>query len=281
MGSEDYIFSYTAHRTGSTTLGSVFYETAGEGPVTLLLLHGFPFDRRLWYKLIPQLKGAKIILPDLPGFGNSALTANEASMETYAEAIYTVLQCEGTSRVILAGHSMGGYIALAFAEKYPHMVSGLSLIHSSAFADDEDRKLKREQVKAFITQHGAQQFTRSFVPGPFSPDFTNTPEIETLIHWAEDCTAEGLIAAVEAMKNRPDRTHVLKNLTIPVQFITGEKDPIFNPGITYQQAVIPTTGIIDLMKDSGHMGMIENADEMANMLTGFIQFCNLFKEKEG
>lgn len=276
MGSEDHIFSYTAHRTGSTTLGSVFYETAGDGPVTLILLHGFPFDRRLWYKLIPQLKGAKIILPDLPGFGNSALTANEASMETYAESIYAVLQSEAVKHVIMAGHSMGGYVALAFAEKYPHLLSGLSLIHSSAFADDQDRKLKREQVKAFITQHGAQQFTRSFVPGPFSPDFTNTPEIETLIHWAEDCTTDGLIAAVDAMKNRPDRTHVLKNLQVPVQFITGEKDPIFIPDITYQQAVIPATAVIDLMKDTGHMGMIEQADEMAKMLTGFIQLCSLY-----
>jgi pimeloyl-ACP methyl ester carboxylesterase len=273
LGSEEHIFSYTSHRTESSKLGSLFYETAGNGDTALLLIHGFPFDRRLWYKLVPLLKNVTLILPDMPGVGNSSIAGDTASMEDYAEAMIAVLDQQNISRCLVAGHSMGGYVALALADLYPERISGLSLVHSSSYADDDERKAKRDQVLNFIAENGAQAFTQAFVPGPFAPDYTNTPEIETLIKWADDCTAEGLTAAVKAMKNRPDRSYVLEQLNVPVQFIVGEKDPVFNYAIAFKQATYPKISKVHFMQNIGHMGMIESTEETARALNSFVTFC--------
>ena len=198
-------------------------------------------------------------------------------MEAYADSLQTVLDAEGITQCTIAGHSMGGYVALALAERYAHRLNGLSLVHSSAYADDEERKRKREQVIAFIAQNGAGQFTRSFIPGPFSPDFSNTPEIDKLIHWAEDCTAEGLIAAVEAMKQRPDRTAILSQLQVPVQFITGGKDPVFSYRTAFEQATLPKVSMIQYIKETGHMGMIEHTEATATALQAFVELCHSYR----
>jgi pimeloyl-ACP methyl ester carboxylesterase len=269
------IFSLHENRTGLPQLGSVFYERCGEPSAPcLVLIHGFPFDRRLWYKLIPHLSGLQLIIPDLPGVGNSTIKAATMRMEDYALCIKAVLEQEGIGRCVLAGHSMGGYVALAFAELYPSMLAGLSLVHSSALADDEERKKKRMQIMEFIRMQGVEKFARSFVPGPFAPSYADEQEKEKLIRWASECSAEGLLAATDAMLHRPDRTHVLREASMPVQWIIGDKDPVFQAETSFAQAALSERVQIDLLKESGHMGMIEETRLMAEALKTFCEFCS-------
>lgn len=116
------------------------YRKFGEGPV-IVLLHGFPENGNLWRDIWPALaKHNTVIIPDLPGSGESTFANEDLSIEHLAESVKLILDKEGIDEIVLAGHSMGGYIALAFAEKYPVMLRGLSLIHSTAAPDSDEKK---------------------------------------------------------------------------------------------------------------------------------------------
>lgn len=274
----DKLFSLKENRTELPTLGSVFYESTGTGPSTLVLIHGFPFDRRLWYNLIPELQNMRVIIPDLPGVGNSTLNAASLTMDDYATCIARILEVENVADCIMAGHSMGGYVALAFAKNYPDKLNGLSLVHSTAFADEPERKQKRDQTISFLKANSAFQFTSSFIPGPFAPGYQNEEEIKKLIHWSNDCTREGLIAATDAMKNRNDQTGLLQTCTFPVQWIIGKLDPVFPYTTSFTQAVLSAQCMINLLEGCGHMGMIEKPLETAQALQEFADYCNRKKK---
>lgn len=269
----DPIFSIQDKRTEIPSLGSVFYEQSGHGSVCIVLLHGFPFDRRLWYKLLPELQAYHLLVPDMPGVGNSLLQKADMSMDDYADCVKAMLDAEGVEQCILLGHSMGGYIALAFAEKYASSLLGLGLLHSTAYADDAERRKKREQVKKFILEEGAARFARSFIPGPFAPGYHNEPELNKLIKWSEECSSEGLIAATGAMQNRPDRSAVIQQLNVPLLITCGSKDPVF----PYTQSLTLSTQasccMIELWEECGHMGMIENSQAMAGAIRNFTALC--------
>src|SRR5690349_9785457 len=143
----------------------IFYRIIGEGPA-VMLLHGLPFDGSLWKRQLDSLSGFKFIVPDLPGSGASEMF-EDMSMEGMAEAIKSILDSEQTAFITLIGHSMGGYISLAFAEKYPERLKGLGLFHSTAFADNEERKANRKKGIDFIEKNGAHDFLKTIIPSLF------------------------------------------------------------------------------------------------------------------
>ncbi|MBX7205725.1 MAG: alpha/beta hydrolase [Bacteroidia bacterium] len=271
----DKLFHLYENRTELPTLGSVFYESTGNntGTLPLVLIHGFPFDRRLWYNLIPELDQTPVIIPDLPGVGNSTLLQPACTMNDYADVIAAILEKEQIKKCVVAGHSMGGYAALAFANKYPDKLAGLSLVHSTAYADDADRKQKRDQTIAFLNEYGASPFVNAFIPGPFAPGYSNEDELKKLKNWAADCTTQGLITMVNAMKNREDLTQLLASTNVPVQWIIGKLDPVFLYTGSIQQATLSKISMIDLLPDCGHMGMIEKPEETAEALRRFLDYC--------
>jgi len=120
----------------------LYYQISGVGP-SVLLLHGFPATGSLWSEVIPFLAvDFQVIVPDIPGAGNSTFSINDTlSMQILAKGIHNILIREQISEVIIAGHSMGGYIALAFADMYPSMVKGISLVHSTAYSDSDEKKI--------------------------------------------------------------------------------------------------------------------------------------------
>lgn len=269
----DKLFCLYENRTELTTLGSVFYECTGNGKIPLVLIHGFPFDRRLWYNIITELENISIIIPDLPGVGNSPLLQPTCTMADYAECIAAILKKEQVEKCVIAGHSMGGYVALAFAQKYPDKLAGLSLVHTTAQADDAERRQKRDQVITFLKEQGAVPFATAFIPGPFAPGYANEDELKKLKHWAADCTTQGLIAAVNAMKNREDLTHILPTIGVPVQWIIGKLDPVFPYATSIHQATLSATSMIHLLSGCGHMAMIEKPEETAEAFTQFMDYC--------
>jgi pimeloyl-ACP methyl ester carboxylesterase len=150
----------------------IHYRVLGAGS-PVLLLHGFGEDSRIWEGTIADLsKQFLLIVPDLPGSGPSQLMQGEISMESMAEAVLEILKNEipdlsaapVNRKPVLIGHSMGGYITLAFAEKYPQLLKAFGLFHSTAFADSEEKKQVRQKSIAFIRQHGAAKFIEQSTP---------------------------------------------------------------------------------------------------------------------
>src|SRR5215207_7591047 len=132
----------------------IFYRIAGMGK-PVVFIHGFGEDGRVWDEAIYELKKQfQCIIPDLPGSGNSIMKNGDWSIEGLAEAVGSILDVEEIPVATMIGHSMGGYVTLAFAEKYPASLNGFALFHSSAFADSEEKRETRKRGIQFIEQHG-------------------------------------------------------------------------------------------------------------------------------
>lgn len=263
----------------------IHYQVYGNGhPV--VLLHGFGEDSHIWDEQIPILQDhCQLIIPDLPGSGRSEILSRESevgsleldgrsiSIDDYADCMFHLLQFENLSKVYLLGHSMGGYITLAFAEKYPELLSGFGLVHSTAFADSTEKKENRDRGIQLIDQYGPHPFLKNTIPNLFGKQFKQDhPEkVEALIRAAEHFTGESLIQYLTAMKNRPDRTAVLLSNRLPVLFVIGTEDIAAPLEDLLQQINLPKFPHIHIMQNTGHMGMWENTLEMNSIMLDFIQ----------
>lgn len=249
----------------------IFYRTSGTGNC-VVLVHGFGEDGAIWKNQVADLeKKYALIIPDLPGSGRSEMIA-DMSMEGMAAVIKAILQAESKHTACVIGHSMGGYITLAFAEKYPSLLTGFGLFHSTAFADNDEKKATRRKGIAFIREHGAFAFLETATPKLFSEKTKNEkPELVTeLLDSLRDFSADALIAYYEAMIQRPDRTAVLKNATVPVLFIIGSDDTAIPAQDMLQQSHLPRVAAIHLLQDTGHLGMLEKPGEATNHLSNFL-----------
>ncbi len=254
----------------------IFYRSAGKGK-TVVLLHGFGEDGGIWDKQIESLKNNfHLIVPDIPGSGKSELI-KDATIETYAGVIKTILDKEVTMEengVSIIGHSMGGYITLAFAEKYPQYLNSFGLFHSTAFADTEEKKLVRVKAIDFIKENKAPAFLKTSIPGLFAEGFTktNAAAIEALIEKGENFCEEALIQYCNAMIARPDRISILKNFTKPILFIMGQYDNAIPLQSSLQQCYLPAVSHVYILTKSAHMGMWEETEKANGILMNFLSF---------
>jgi len=259
---------------------AIFYHTVGEGK-TVVLIHGFGEDSDIWDYQVDFLKDHfHLILPDIPGSGQSEIVPN-ANIETYAEIIKAILDNERTTAflkdsesVTMIGHSMGGYITLAFAEKYPEQLDSFGLFHSTAFADSEEKKQVRSKAIDFINEKGSNVFLKTSTPGLFTKAFAEKyPErINELIEKGKKFSAEALVQYYKAMIARPDRTEVLKTFSHPILFIIGEHDMAIPLESSLQQCYLPVQSDVNLLEKSAHMGMWEETEKCNQILSQFLQF---------
>jgi pimeloyl-ACP methyl ester carboxylesterase len=283
--------------------GTLHYKIYGEGQ-PLVLLHGFGEDSSIWNRQVALLQHhCQLIIPDLPGTGNSLwsivkgewlmpkglrLEANEEqqtnsrltshvspvtpSIDDLADSIYHLLIQENISSCYLLGHSMGGYITLAFAEKYPRLLRGFGLIHSTAFADSEEKKKNRMRGIELMEQYGGYSFLKTTIPNLFGEAFKkNNPEaVEQLIKQAAGLSTPSLQAYYYAMMNRPDRTEVLKSNPLPVLFVMGTEDVAAPLNDVLQQTNLPLISYIHILGGVGHMGMWESTERLNELLISFI-----------
>lgn len=244
----------------------------GEG-TPLMLVHGFGEDQQVWDHQVEALsKRFLLILPDLPGSGGSELN-NDVSMENMAEALNAVLQQEQIGHVTMLGHSMGGYITLAFAEKYPDTLRAFGLVHSTAYADTEEKKATRKKGIEFMRKNGAHEFLKTSSPNLFSPETKEQrPElIEKLTNQYRAMDVNALMAYYEAMMDRPDRTEVLKTFNRPILFLAGEHDTAIPYDQVVQQSGLPLLSYLHTLHRSGHMGMWEEPAESSFILEEFVK----------
>ncbi|RPD50539.1 alpha/beta fold hydrolase [Paracnuella aquatica] len=248
----------------------LFYRTAGEGPA-VVLLHGFGETGIIWNDQVSALSGYRLIVPDLPGSGQSAMIG-DMSMEGLATAVHGLLQELGIERCVLIGHSMGGYIALAFLEKYGELLAGIGLFHSSAFADSEEKKGTRQKGIQFIEKHGAAAFLETATPNLYSPATKEErPELVSAhIESVKEASAAALIAYYRSMMQRPDRTALLQQNKIPVLFVLGKYDTAVPMADGLAQAHLPAVSHVHLLEHSGHMGMKEETERSNGLLQAFL-----------
>ncbi|HSN62236.1 MAG TPA: alpha/beta hydrolase [Ferruginibacter sp.] len=251
---------------------SLHYHVIGAGNV-VVLLHGFGEDSSIWDELAAAIsKNYLLIIPDIAGSGKSdLLTGNEIGMEEYAESIAAILQEENIKQCTMVGHSMGGYITLAFAEKYPQMLQAFGLFHSSAYADDETKKETRNKAIAFIKENGTQAFLKTSIPGLFMDAEKSKADINALLEKGKQFKPEALIQYYQAMIRRPDRIEVLKSFTKPVLFMLGTYDKAVLLEHGLQQSHLTSISYIHILSNSGHMGMMEEPEKSLLNFTHFLQ----------
>ena len=258
---------------------NIHYQKKGKGNCTLVLIHGFPEDGSIFHKQVLALeKTFQIIVPDLPGVGLSPYNNQLQSIEDFAKAIVALLQYEKVENCLLLGHSMGGYIALAIEELFPKMSIAFGFIHSSAYADTEEKKENRRKSISFIQKNGSAPFVKKAIPGNFAPTFVkeNTEIIDELIQKASNFSPEALQRFYEIMIARPDRTHVLQSTQKPVLFIIGDEDKAAPLQDLLPQVTMPAIADVHIISGIAHMSMLESSEVLNQYIKDFAVTCNAF-----
>jgi pimeloyl-ACP methyl ester carboxylesterase len=239
-------------------------------------LHGFAETSSIWQKQINFLSSfCRVIIPDLPGSGKSALpelSAEKLSIDDLAEAVHSILQKENIEQCIMLGHSMGGYITLAFADKFLNKLRGFGFVHSTAFADSEEKKQNRLKGIKMIEQYGSYAFLKTSLPGLFSSEFKKEKPgvVSKLIDEGKNFTKKSLQQYYYAMMQRPDRTDVLRNNKLPVLFVLGTEDTAAPLHDILKQVYLPETAYIHIISNSGHMSMLEEPLKLNRILKEFV-----------
>lgn len=251
----------------------VHYTSQGEGK-TIVLLHGFLENSNMWKEIVPEISAKnRVICIDLLGHGKTGNLGYIHSMEEQAKMVKFVLNHLRLRKYTFIGHSMGGYVALAFAELYPDNIKGLCLMNSTAMADPEDKKSNRDRAVVAV-KHSPKTFIKMAVPNLFAEENRSKfiPEITQLTNEALELSQQGIIAAIEGMKIRKDRTAILKNAAYPMLMVIGKKDPALDYASLIQQT--NETEVVLAEFSDGHMSHVENKKDLIAVLQKFIKRCS-------
>lgn len=247
---------------------SVHYTTEGEGEA-LVLLHGFLETMAMWEDFVPELsKTRKVICIDLLGHGKTECLGYIHAMDTMADAVFAVLEHLNIQVISCIGHSMGGYVALALAEKYPNLVSDLCLMNSTFEADDHERKILRARAAQMATTNYENLVRMSFT-NLFAPEskVTFAAEIKKALAIGLQIPVQGFIAGHKGMAIRPNRFDVFKAIKGKKAIVIGKKDWIVDMDLLMTKT--KQTAIDTIVFSEGHMSHIENKSELSYFLTHF------------
>jgi pimeloyl-ACP methyl ester carboxylesterase len=256
----------------------IAYGQKGSGNV-VVLIHGFGEDNNVWQDVADVLKANfKVVLIDLPGSGQSVVPTNILRNENlsridyYATLIHGLLQHLKIDSCVMLGHSMGGYITLSFVEKYGHLLKGYGLVHSTAYADSDEKKANRQRGIEMMDTYGSYAFLKTTIPNLFSSHFkqTNSKAIDALINAGKSFNVVALQNYYRAMMNRLDKTAVLKGSRMAVLFIIGTDDKAVPLKDSLEQTHMPYCTYIHVLENAGHMSMIENPNKIAVFIKVFL-----------
>ena len=253
----------------------VRYKLEGSG-CTVVLLHGYLESLDIWSSFSKYLaEKFRVVCIDLPGHGKSGILKDVHSMELMAEAVKSVLDKLNTGKCVLIGHSMGGYVTLAFAGLYTERLDGYSLFHSTPFADTEEKKQNRDREIDLVNQGKKDLIFKTNVPKAFADDNLGMlkSEVERAVKIAYETPEDGIKAVLEGMKIRFDRQKELMNSEIPVMVILGKKDNYIPYDIIKERIMLSGKGEIFILDNSGHMGFIEEQEKSLLAVSSFINKC--------
>lgn len=257
----------------------IYYEKRGSGPV-VVLLHGLPCNHTIWHNLVAKLSdNYTFIVPDFPGAGKSPECAGGFLLNDIAVELNDILNKEKVAQAIIAGHSMGGYTAMAFAKLFPEKTKAVSLIHSSAAADSEEKKQIRRKSIALIEKGETekQAFAKALVRQLFAKPFLQQhPDlVQTAIEMGNQPSAQSLVNYYRALMAREDNVSLLSSATFPFQWILGVDDSATVLEDTLPLALQATVNDICIYPGCGHMGMLEMPERLLADLNRFWQYVYL------
>ncbi|MBR1644918.1 MAG: alpha/beta hydrolase [Bacteroidales bacterium] len=264
------------HRTLDFEGHSLHYRDEGrDHEQTLVLLHGFLQSQDVWSSYtLTYMRTLRVVAIDLPGHGYSETYGDVHSMDFMARAVRAVLDEAGVEQCVMVGHSMGGYVALAFAERYPFMLRGLGLINSHAMGDSDASREWRQQACEQLHANRAG-FILDFTSSLFDVSkrkFLNQ-DIKDLQEQCLETTEAGALAALRGMGERPSRLHVLQAIEVPVLFVYGRNDERLPLEEGVSQAMEARHAELLMLADVGHMAFLEERDYVKLRLRNFVATC--------
>lgn len=241
---------------------SLAYEQLGRGR-PLVLLHGYPLDHSTMEKLIPFLENDfELILPDLRGFGKTQSVRKDFTMADCAADVAGLLDQLNIVKTAVAGHSMGGYVALAFMRAYPERVLGLGLVSSQTLADTPEKKAGRYQEAEAILSNGVKEVAESM-----PEKLTDNPDLQV---WLKELILhqrpEGLAGALRAMAERPDLTPQLVGSNMPLVLVHGMVDALVPIERARSAKAVLSGAHLTEIPNAGHMTMMEAPEKTAEAL---------------
>ena len=251
---------------------NISFSDQGTG-TAVVLIHGFLENTTMWKNVVPEIsKRNRVVTIDLLGHGKTDCLGYMHTMELFAETIAAVLKELRIRKCILVGHSLGGYIALAFAEKHPQKVKGLCLMNATSNEDTSERKALRLRANKMITNNFRNMVRMSFANlfGPKSKTIFKK-EIELAISEALQTPMQGYIAAQEGMQLRANRNHVLTDNSFKKLLIIGKKDPVLDFETSLDEAEKTNSAFV--VFENGHMPHIENKLALNDALKEFMKIC--------
>jgi 3-oxoadipate enol-lactonase len=249
------------------------YEQRGEdNSNVLVLLHGFPFSSAMWRAQLDALGRAwRVVAPDFRGFGKSSETGS-FTIEQLADDTQTLIEQLKLGRVVLGGLSMGGYVALSFAKKYPASLRGLILLDTKAEADGPEARENRDRMIAIAREKGAKPIAEAML-GKLIPEETakRRPQLARDLRLMMEATRPETIAhALSAMRDRPDQTASLASIAVPTLIVVGEKDAITPPDVARAMHEKITCSQLKVVTGAGHMSPVEQPEQVNGAVEQFL-----------
>jgi len=253
---------------------SLHYRDQGFGD-TIVLLHGYLESLEIWDSFGQSLSAKhRVVSIDLLGHGESGCTGAIHTMTEMAEAVNEVLNHLSIANCIMVGHSLGGYVTMAFAALYAEKLRGYCLFHSHTFADTEATIEKRNREIALVREGKKDLIYSTSVPNFFAErSLTKFPEaVEVSRRIALKTSGEGIIAALEGMKIRPDSSAILAQSKLPFLYIIGKRDNLIHIDIL-KKIVMPDDTMILILENSGHIGFVEEPKRSLEIIERFAKHC--------
>lgn len=240
----------------------------------IVFVHGFPLSRGCWRPQIDILSSSyRCIAPDLRGFGTSESSPGEVgpvSMDRYADDLAGLIDALGTGPVILVGHSMGGYVALAFARRHPEVLRGLALVATRAGADSPEAAEGRRKTARVVQSSGIQSVIDGMTPKLVAEDNASESVLEAVRGFMEPASADGVVGALLGMADRPDSTPGLAEISVPTLVATGAEDAIISPSESESLAQAIPGARLRVIADAGHFVAFEKPEDFNRELEDWL-----------
>lgn len=264
------------HRQTEYKGAKIHYREEGRGNKnTLVLLHGFLQCLDVWSPyILTYMHSMHVIAIDLPGHGYSDNLGNVNTMEEMADVVNFVLDELEVDHCVMIGHSMGGYVALAYADLYGYRLKGLGLLHAHSLPDSQEHRERRQQVCHQVTVNRAG-YILNFVPSLFCNSLRSdiSQDVKDLQELCLNTQADSIIAAQIGMARRPSRVDVMSKIQVPVLSVFGKQDNRLDVDLAVSQAMIPSKAEIVLLDQCGHMSLIEEVHYLKSRISGFVSIC--------
>lgn len=250
---------------------TMHYTERGAGEKSLVLVHGFPVDGRMWDRVLPDPPpGWRVITPDLPGFGRSS-SSGKFTMDSLAEDLHQFMHRVNAIPAVVAGFSMGGYVALAYAKKCPRELRGLILVDTKAEGDTAEGKEKRNKMIATVREKGSKAIADAMIPNFVTKQHQDDQRIMSIVRpMMEACPATTIENALAAMRDRADMTDFLPSVSDRTLIIVGEEDAITPKSVAEAMHKAVPRSKLEVIPKAGHAAPIESPEAVTRAVADFV-----------